>query len=79
MSTSSCLVVLSIDLHAVCADESAAIEISEHSRHIVRRVSLHDREWCDRIPTPEENQLYPYSEHSCAHRHSHGFGKLFGD
>jgi hypothetical protein len=35
--------------------------------------------WCDRIPTPAENHLYPYSEHSCAHRHSHGFGKLFGD
>jgi hypothetical protein len=35
--------------------------------------------WCDQIPTPAENQLHPYSEHSCAHRHSHGFGKLFGD
>jgi hypothetical protein len=23
-----------------------------------------------------KNRLYPYSEHSCAHRHSHGFGKL---
>jgi hypothetical protein len=33
--------------------------------------------WCDRIPTPAENQLYPYSGHSCAHRHPHGFGKLF--
>src|SRR5258708_3810925 len=35
--------------------------------------------WCDQISTPAENQLYPYSEHSCAHRHSHDFGKLFGD
>jgi hypothetical protein len=35
--------------------------------------------WCDQIPTPAKNQLYPYSEHSCAHRHSHDFGKLFGD
>jgi hypothetical protein len=35
--------------------------------------------WCDQIPTPAENQLYPYSEHSCAHRHSHDFGKLVGD
>jgi hypothetical protein len=33
--------------------------------------------WCDQIPTPVENQLYPYSGHSCAHRHPHGFGKLF--
>ena len=33
--------------------------------------------WCDQIPTPAENQLYPYSEHSCAHRHSHDSGKLF--
>jgi hypothetical protein len=30
--------------------------------------------WCDQITT--ENQLCPYSEHSCAHRHSHGFEKL---
>ena len=37
------------------------------------------RQWCDQIPTPTENQLYPYSEHSCAHRHSHDFGKLSGD
>src|SRR5258705_13570085 len=35
--------------------------------------------WCDQISTPAENPLYPYSEHSCAHRHSHDFGKLFGD
>jgi hypothetical protein len=35
--------------------------------------------WCDQIPTPTENQLYPYSEHTCAHRHSQGYGKLFGD
>ncbi len=35
--------------------------------------------WCDQISTPAENQLYPYSEHSCAHRHSRDFGKLFGD
>ena len=35
--------------------------------------------WCDQIPTPAENQLYPYSEHSCAPRNSHDFGKLFGD
>jgi hypothetical protein len=33
--------------------------------------------WCDQIPTPVENQLYPYSGHSCAHRHPHDFGKLF--
>ena len=33
--------------------------------------------WCDQIPTPAENQLYPYSGHSCAHRHPHDFGKLF--
>src|SRR5258706_9766177 len=32
--------------------------------------------WCDKIPTRAENQLYPYSEHSCAHRHSHDSGKL---
>jgi hypothetical protein len=30
---------------------------------------------CVTIHTPAENQLYPYSEHSCAHRHSHDFGK----
>ena len=35
--------------------------------------------WCDQIPTPAENQLYPYSGHSCAHRHPHGSGKLFID
>ena len=35
--------------------------------------------WCDQIPTPAENQLYPYLEHTCAHRDSHGFGKLFGE
>jgi hypothetical protein len=35
--------------------------------------------WCDQIPTPAENQLYPYSEHSCAHRYSHDLGKFFGD
>src|SRR5258705_9142797 len=35
--------------------------------------------WCDQIPTPAENQLYPYLEHTCAHRHSRGFGKLFGE
>jgi|SRR6266404_4436137 len=35
--------------------------------------------WCDQIPTPAENQLCPYSEHTCAHRHSHGSGKLFGE
>jgi hypothetical protein len=33
--------------------------------------------WCDQIPTPAENQLNPYSGHSCAHRHPHDFGKLF--
>ena len=33
--------------------------------------------WCDQISTPAENQLYPYSEHSCAHRHPHDFGKMF--
>jgi hypothetical protein len=32
---------------------------------------------CDQIPTPAKNQLYPYSGHSCAHRHPHDFGKLF--
>jgi hypothetical protein len=35
--------------------------------------------WRDQITTPVENQLHPCSEHSCAHRHSHDFGKLFGD
>jgi hypothetical protein len=35
--------------------------------------------WCDLIPTPTENQLYPYSEHSCAPRHSHDSRKLFAD
>jgi len=35
--------------------------------------------WCDQIPTPTENQLYPYSEHSCAPRHSHDSRKLFAD
>jgi hypothetical protein len=34
---------------------------------------------CDQIPTPAENQLYPYSGHSCAHRHPHDSGKLFID
>ena len=29
--------------------------------------------------TPAENQRYPYSEHSWAHRHSHDFGNLLGD
>ena len=33
--------------------------------------------WCDQIPTPAENQLYPYSGHSGAHRHPHDSGKLF--
>ena len=33
--------------------------------------------WCDQISTPAKNQLYPYSGHSCAHRHPHDFGKLF--
>jgi hypothetical protein len=33
--------------------------------------------WCAQIPTPGENQLYPYSGHSCAHRRPHGFRKLF--
>jgi hypothetical protein len=33
--------------------------------------------WCDQIPTPGENQLHPYSGHSCAHCRPHGFGKLF--
>ena len=36
-------------------------------------------QWCDQIPTPLENQLYPYSEHSCAPSHSHHFGKLSCD
>jgi len=27
----------------------------------------------DQIPTPAENQLYPYSDTVCAHRHSHDF------
>src|SRR5215510_15576073 len=31
---------------------------------------------CDQISTPAENQLYPFSEHTCAHRHSHGARKL---
>ena len=31
---------------------------------------------CDQIPTPAENQLCPYSEHTCAHRHAHGSRKL---
>jgi hypothetical protein len=35
--------------------------------------------WCDQIPTPAENQTYPYSGHSCAHRHPHDSGKLFID
>jgi hypothetical protein len=35
--------------------------------------------WCDQIPTPAKNQLYPYSGHSCAHRHPHDFGKLFNE
>ena len=32
--------------------------------------------WCDQISTLAKNQLYPFSEHSCAHRHSHGSRKL---
>src|SRR4029453_5277844 len=32
--------------------------------------------WCDQIPTPAENHLYPYLEHTCSHRHSHDSGKL---
>jgi hypothetical protein len=36
-------------------------------------------QWCDQIPTPAENLLQPCSGHSCAHRHSHGSGKLFDD
>jgi hypothetical protein len=35
--------------------------------------------WCDQIPTPAENQLYPYSEHTSAHRHSRGSRRLFGE
>jgi hypothetical protein len=35
--------------------------------------------WCDQIPTPTENQLYPYSEQSCAPRHSLDSRKLFVD
>ena len=30
---------------------------------------------CDQIPTPAENQLYPYSGHSCAHRHPQASGR----
>src|SRR5215216_4352316 len=33
--------------------------------------------WCDQIPTPAENQIYPYSRHSCAPRRPCDFGKLF--
>jgi hypothetical protein len=32
--------------------------------------------WCDQIPALAENHLYPYLEHTCAHRHSHDSGKL---
>ena len=32
---------------------------------------------CDQIPTLVENQIRPYSGHSCAHRCPHGSGKLF--
>jgi hypothetical protein len=32
--------------------------------------------WCDQIPTPAENQLYPCSEHDCAHPQSHDFRML---
>jgi hypothetical protein len=32
--------------------------------------------WCDQISTLAKNQLYPFSEHTCAHRHSHGSRKL---
>src|SRR5207245_2028953 len=32
--------------------------------------------WCDQIPTPAENQLYPYSEHTRAHPRSQRSGKL---
>jgi hypothetical protein len=32
--------------------------------------------WCDQITTSAENQLHPYSEHSCAPWRSHGFVKL---
>ena len=31
---------------------------------------------CDQISTPAENPLDPFSEHTCAHRHSHGSRKL---
>jgi hypothetical protein len=34
---------------------------------------------CDQIPTPAENQIYPYSGHSCAHRYPHDSGKLLKD
>src|SRR5262245_14462977 len=32
--------------------------------------------WCDRISTLAKNQLYPFSDHTCAHRHSRDSGKL---
>jgi hypothetical protein len=33
--------------------------------------------WCDQIPTLAENQPCPHSQHTCAHRHSQGSGKLW--
>jgi hypothetical protein len=59
------------------ANESAALRYAARPT-LGGKPSARPR-WCDQIPTPAENQLYPYSEHSCAHRRSHDFGKLFGD
>ena len=56
----------------------AAGDGSTRCPDVGRRAPARQR-WCDQIPTPAENQLYPYSEHSCAHRRSHNSGKLFGD
>jgi hypothetical protein len=43
------------------------------------KVSRFPAALCVAIHTPAENQLHPHSEHSCARRHSHDSGKLFGD
>jgi hypothetical protein len=37
-------------------------------RYAVRPTVAEQPPWCDRISTPAENQLYPFSEHTCAHR-----------
>jgi hypothetical protein len=41
-------------------------------------LDIGDRDGVTRFQHPRKIGFYPYSEHRCAHRQSHDFGKLFG-